>query len=355
MMRAVVIGGGIAGASAAARLAERADVTLLETEASFGYHSSGRSAAMFEENYGTETTIALNRASRGEHDARGVLSPRGLMIVTNEEDETLFEADLKSMNMTEVPAREAFDRVPILAPGVIRAALHEDAHDIDTHRLLEGFLKEARQAGAITSRSQAVIEIERADGWRVRTGTDVFEADIVVNAAGAWADEIAALAGVAPIGLQPNRRSMARLPAPGGHDVRTWPMLFGPGESWYAKPDAGSLIVSPADEDPIDAMDAWPDDMVLAEGLDRYQQYVTEPVTRLESSWAGLRTFSPDRSLVIGEDPTVNGFFWCSGQGGYGIQSAPAASRCLASLVFGTPAPVDRSVLEALGPGRFRA
>ena len=354
MTRVVVIGGGIAGASAAARLAQKADVTLLEAESQFGYHSSGRSAAMFEENYGTDTTCILNRASRPYHEAQGILSPRGLMLITNAEDEEQFQRDLVTMRMNEVRVSDAFDRVPILAPNVIRAAVHEDAHDIDTDKLLQGFLKEARRAGAVIKSGHGVKAIEKAACWKVCVEQGEIEADILVNAAGAWADEVASLAGVKKIGLQPNRRSMARLPAPGGHDVRRWPMLFGPGESWYAKPDGGSWLVSPAEEHPINAMDAWPDDMVLAEGLHRYGAYVTEPVKRPIATWAGLRTFSPDRSLVIGADPGMDDFFWCAGQGGYGIQSSPAASQCLAGLVFGDATALTREVLDALSPARFR-
>ena len=353
MTRVVVIGGGIAGASAAARLAPHTEVILLEAESQFGYHSSGRSAAMFEENYGTETTCVLNRASRSDHDARGVLSPRGLMIVTNAEDEVQFERDLTTMRMREVGVGEAFARVPILAPTVIRAAVHEEAYDIDTDRLLQGFLKEARSFGARIESGQKVAAIEKDRHWTVSTEQCDFEADVLVNAAGAWADEVAALAGVKKIGLQPNRRSMARLSAPGGRDVQAWPMLFGPGESWYAKPDAGGWIVSPAEEDAIDPMDAWPDDMVLAEGLHRYGEYVTEPLTRPTATWAGLRTFSPDRSLVIGPDPYVDDFFWCAGQGGYGIQSSPAASQCLADLVLMRKPKLGTEVIDALSPTRF--
>ena len=354
MTRILVIGGGIAGVSVAAKLAPDADVTLLETEAALGTHASGRSAALFEENYGTPTTCVLNRASRSEHERRGVLSPRGMMIVAKDSDRAQFETDLIAMSMDEITVADAFARVPILSHDITRAAIHEDAHDIDTDKLLQGFARDARANGANIATRQQVIAIERATTWQVRTQGQSFEAEILVNAAGAWADQIAEMAGVARIGLQPNRRSMARLPAPDGRDVSRWPMIVGPGESWYAKPDAGGWIVSPAEEHPIEAMDAWPDDLVLAEGLDRYQQYVTSPVTRVETSWAGLRTFSPDRSLVIGEDPDVPGFFWCAGQGGYGIQSAPAASACLADLVAGRRPSLPAETVDGLSPARFR-
>lgn len=354
MTRVLVIGGGMAGASVAAKLAPDFDVTLLEAEPALGYHASGRSAAMFDEHYGTQTTCTLNRASRAEHEARGVLSPRGLMIVAKDSDAAQFEADLITMGMEECAVAEAFARVPILSPDVTRAAFFEDAYDIDTDKLLQSFAKDVRSHGGRILTGQRVTGISRSSVWAITAADTVFEADILVNAAGAWADHVAAMAGVAPIGLQPKRRSMARLPAPQGLDVARWPMLFGAGEKWYAKPDAGGWIVSPADEDPSEAMDAWPDDMVVAEGLDRYQQYVKSPVTRVETTWAGLRTFSPDRSLVIGQDTDVDGFFWCAGQGGYGIQSAPAASICLADLVAGRTPTLGADTVQALSPSRFR-
>jgi len=354
MKHVLVIGGGIAGVSAAAKLAPDFEVTLLEAEPSLGFHASGRSAAMFVEQYGTETTCVLNRASRSEHERRGVLSPRGIMIVAKDADAAQFEADLANMGLEEIDVAEAFARIPILSPEVTRAAIHEDAHDIDTDRLLQSFAKDARANGAKIITGQRVTAIAKTTAWCVQGRDQSFEADIVVNAGGAWADQVAELAGVAPLGLQPNRRSMARLPAPDGHDVSSWPLIFGPGETWYAKPDAGGWIVSPADEHPMPPMDAWPDDMVLAEGLDRYQQYVTSPVTRVETSWAGLRTFSPDRSLVIGEEPAVSGFFWCAGQGGYGMQSSPAAAILLADLVAGRTSSLPTETIEGLSPERFR-
>jgi glycine/D-amino acid oxidase-like deaminating enzyme len=177
----------------------------------------------------------------------------------------------------------------------------------------------------------------------------------LVNAAGAWADPIAEMAGIAPIGIRPLRRSVARIPAPGGQDVSGWPMLLGAGETWYAKPDAGQLIVSPAEEDPVtEPHDAWPEDLTLAEGIARYQAFVTEDVTRLTASWAGLRSFAPDRALVLGPDPTDPSFVWVAGQGGYGFQTAPAASRLVADLVAGRPPELEPAVVAALSPARFR-
>jgi len=157
------------------------------------------------------------------------------------------------------------------------------------------------------------------------------------------------------LGIVPHRRSMARLAAPGGHDTTKWPMFFGPNESWYAKPDAGALLVSPAEEVATHPHDAYADDMTLAEGLDRYQQMVTEPVTRPLATWAGLRSFAPDRTLVLGRDPHVPEFVWCAGQGGYGFQTSPAASALLADLVNGREPEIDAVSVAALRPDRLRA
>jgi glycine/D-amino acid oxidase-like deaminating enzyme len=202
--------------------------------------------------------------------------------------------------------------------------------------------------------SAEVTAVSRtATGWDVTIGEEVLSARNLVNAAGAWVDVIAQMAGIAPLGVTPLRRSMARIPAPGGHDVSSWPMLFGPSENWYAKPDAGALIVSPAEEVLMPPMDAWADDMMLAEGLARYEAHVTEPVTRMLSNWAGLRTFAPDRNLVLGPDPRDASFIWMAGQGGYGFQTAPAASQLVADLVAGNSPQIAAKMVAKLVPNRF--
>ncbi|MYK31209.1 MAG: FAD-binding oxidoreductase [Boseongicola sp. SB0670_bin_30] len=353
MTRVAIVGGGIAGLAAAASLAPSARVLVLERETALGYHASGRSAAMFIEDYGNDTVRVLNRASRPVHESLDVLSPRGLMAVAFQEDTDAFESDMAALDLAEIPVREAHSRVPILSPGIARAGYSENALDIDTNRLLQAMASEARLHGATIRVGASVTKMERAAAWRLSAGDEEVVADVVVNAAGAWADEIADMAGVARIGLQPYRRSVARLPAPGGRDVRNWPLLMGPGDSWYAKPDAGGWIVSAAEEDPLEPMDAWADDMVLAEGIARYQPYVTEPVARMETNWAGLRTFAPDRALVIGEAPGHPGFFWMAGQGGYGFQTAPAAAALLADLVKDRGPSLPADVVGSLLPSRF--
>ncbi|MEL7115596.1 MAG: FAD-dependent oxidoreductase [Pseudomonadota bacterium] len=351
----LIIGGGIAGCATAARLADLGSVLLLEAEDGLGYHASGRSAAMFEENYGSPSTVALNRASRAYLEAAGVLSARGLLMVALGDEIPAFEDSLDDLGMEEIALTAARDLVPILHDDVVRASYHADAWDIDTDLLLQGFARTARQAGAEIRVKSPVDAISKStQGWSVAVGEETFEGRILINAAGAWVDQVAQMAGLSPLGFVPHRRSMARVSAPGGRDISLWPMLFGPGETWYAKPDAGKLLVSPADETPVEAHDAWAEDLTLAEGIARYEAHVAEPVTRLEHSWAGLRTFAPDRSLVIGFDAHDPTFFWCAGQGGYGMQSSPGYSLLAADLISGRAPELDAGAVQALDPVRFR-
>ncbi|TNC50182.1 FAD-binding oxidoreductase [Rubellimicrobium rubrum] len=352
MIDFLVIGGGIAGVSAAARLSALGSVTLLEAEDRLGHHATGRSAAVFEETYGAPSTVALSRASRSELEDRAVLSPRGLMMVARAEEDQAFEHDLIALEMTEIGLGEAQERFPILGPAAIRAAFQPDTFDLDTDRLLQGFLREAKANGAqVVSRSPVTAIRRTGAGWTVEAGA-TYEAHVLVNAAGAWADSVAVMAGLPPLSLQPMRRSMARIPSP--LDPSSWPMVLGAGESWYMKPDAGALLVSPAEEQPQEPHDAWADDMVLAEGLARFEENVTMEVTRLLASWAGLRTFAPDRQLVLGPDPLEPAFLWCAGQGGYGFQTSCAASRHLAELAGGGPTTLGAELAAALSPARLR-
>jgi D-arginine dehydrogenase len=357
----IVIGGGIAGTSVGARLSDLGSVLLLEAEPALAYHASGRSAALYEANYGHPVTIALNKASREDHETLdgGFLSPRGLMLLGGPGEEAEAQADIDAMALTPISPEEARDRVPILDIGhVTRAGFHDAAWDLDTDRMVQHFARTIRSNGGALHTSSPVAEIARdGPGWTVATSEGTrFAGRILLNAAGAWADGIAGMAGVAPLGLRPLRRSMARMPAPGGHDVSTWPMLLGAGENWYAKADAGAWLVSPAEEDPVtEPHDAYADDMVLAEGIARYQPFVTEEVRRVTSSWAGLRTFAPDRCLVLGPDPAQPDFVWVAGQGGYGFQTAPAASRLVADLIAGRDPVLPADIVAALRPDRLRS
>ncbi|WP_170478271.1 NAD(P)/FAD-dependent oxidoreductase [Ruegeria arenilitoris] len=356
MIDFLVIGGGIAGLSAGARLSEHGAVAVLEAEDALGYHASGRSAAMFEQNYGPPSVVALNMAGARflESENGGYLTPRGLMLLGGSAQEDQFLLDRQALGMQTISVSEANAKVPIIDPNAVAfAAISTNAFDIDTDRLLQDFARTIRaNNGSILTRRK-VTGIRKAGHWIVEAG-DQFEARVLVNAAGAWVDEIAALAGITPIGINPLRRSMARLPAPGGYDVTGWPMLFGAGESWYAKPDAGKLLVSPSEADPIPPQDAFADDMVLAEGLARYEAMVTEPVTRVETNWAGLRSFAPDGTLVLGPDPSDPSFVWSAGQGGYGFQTSPAASQLVADLTVGNRPEMNSTEITALKPDRLR-
>ena len=352
----LIIGGGIAGLSAAARLAAFGSVTLLEAEQNLAHHASGRSAALYEPHYGLPAVVELSLAS-GDYlrAAKGVLSPRGMMILGRADEAAAMASETKKFALDQISVQQARDIVPILNPDTVKhAAWGAHAWDIDTDLMLQGFARQAKDGGAqIQTGARVTAIVRQANGWQVITSAGDFHAAMIINAAGAWVDGVAQMAGVQPLGFTPMRRSMARLPAPGGHDVARWPMMFGVGEAWYAKPDAGALIVSPAEEHPMAAHDAWADDMVLAEGLARYEDMVTEPVTRLLSNWAGLRTFSPDRVLVIGRDLREPAFFWLAGQGGYGFQSAPAASQLAADLIAGRGPEVSADLVAALSPTRF--
>ena len=351
----LVIGGGIAGVSAAAELSKGASVTLLEGESALAYHASGRSAAMFLKTYGNATVRALNEASESKHLEAGVLSSRGMMLLGKPEEAEAFEAERLSFGLTRLTFDEAHEKLPILNPDRCAFAGYlPAAQDLDTDLLLQTYRKAALAHGARFVTNARVDGIRR-DGatWIVEAGGDVYQADVLVNAAGAWVDEIAKLADIAPLGIQPYRRSIARVPAPGGHDVRNWPFVDGVNEAWYAKPDAGKWLISPSEEDPISPQDAWADEMVLAEGIARYQEMVTEEVKRVETTWAGLRSFAPDRALVIGRDTSAPSFLWLAGQGGYGFQTAPAAARLCADIALDRPAQMDAATVAAVAPGRF--
>ncbi len=352
----LIIGGGIAGVSTAERLSGLGSVIVLEAEQNLAHHASGRSAALYEPHYGLPAVVELSLAS-GDYlrGAKDVLAPRGMMIVGKSDEAAAMVDEARKFALDPISVEQAQAMVPILNPDIVKhIAWGAHAWDIDTDLMLQGFARQAKENGAqIITNARVTAITQSANGWQVVTSAGEFQATMIINAAGAWVDGIAQMAGVQPLGFQPMRRSMARLPAPGGHDVSGWPMMFGVGEAWYAKPDAGALIVSPAEEHPMDAHDAWADDMVLAEGLARYEEMVTEPVTRLLSNWAGLRTFSRDRVLVIGPDPRAPSFFWLAGQGGYGFQSAPAASQLAADLIAGRGSDLSAGLVAALSPARF--
>lgn len=356
MSDVLIIGGGVAGLSAAAALAPHATVTLIEAERQLGHHASGRSAAAFLEHYGNVTVRALNTASLPMlKNIDGVLSLRGMMLLGRPDEAERFEANRQDFALEQISVAQARQRVPILDPqSVAFAAQRDDVFDLDTDLLMQYFRARALAQGAVIHTGTTLVNAKQHEGrWTVTTNGPLLTADILINAAGAWADELAQRSGVAPLGLQPYRRSMARVALPQTYDPSDWPFLDGVDDRFYTKPDAGAMIVSPADEDPLPPQDAWADDMVLAEGIAHYEEMVTEPVTRMLSNWAGLRTFAPDRSLVIGPDQSNPTFYWLAGQGGYGFQTCCAAAELLKSQVLGRTPDLDGDVVESVHPHRF--
>jgi D-arginine dehydrogenase len=368
----LIIGGGIAGASVGFFLAPHARVVLLERESQPGYHSTGRSAALFLESYGTPQVRALTRASRPFFDAppagfaeHPVLGPRGCMFVAAPGQEELLQAHwdlLRSMtpHARRLDAAEALSLVPVLRPErVIGAVLEPDANDMDVHAIHQGYLRGLRRAGGAVV-CGAEVQSLRRDGalWEVQTRAGNWRAPVVINAAGAWCDVLAAMAGVPAIGLQPRRRSAFTFAPPAGVDSRHWPCFISADETWYVKPDAGVLLGSPANADPVEPQDVQPEEMDIALAMDRIQQMTTLEIRRPARTWAGLRSFVADGDLVGGFDAAAPGFFWVAAQGGYGIQTSPAMGEACAALARGLPLPehiADCGLTEAmLGPSRLR-
>lgn len=352
----IIVGGGIAGISAAAHLAPLGQVTLLEAEPQLGYHASGRSAAIFLAEYGNDIVRALNHASLPLLQSQpGALTQRDMLLVGLAGQEDRFQVNATGFGLTQIPVTAARDMVPVLnMETVTQTATRPDVYDLDTDLVFQNFRKTSLGHGACIETRARVDRISR-DGphWFVHSGDRTWRGDVLVNAAGAWADQIAGLAGVVPLGIQPYRRSMARVAAPVGIDVSDWPFIDGVDDSFYMKPDAGALLISPADETPLEPQDAWADDMDLAQGIAAYEEIVTTPVARMLSNWAGLRSFAPDRALVIGRDPSEPAFFWLAGQGGYGYQTCCAAAELTAELVQGRTTTLDAATVSALDPGRF--
>ena len=368
----LVLGGGIAGASVAGHLAAERSVVLLEREEQPGYHASGRSAALFSEAYGNAIVRALSVASRpflekppGGFAEHPLLEPRGALHVgTRGHEEQLAqlaaEAHALVPSVRPVEAADALAMVPVLrADWVVGGVLEPEARDIDTNALLHGFLRVLRAGGGRIVTDADVTAIGRGGrGWVVETRAGPASAEIIVNAAGAWADEIAALAGLAPLGLTPKRRTAFLFEPPAGVEIRDWPLVIGADEDFYFKPDAGMILGSPADETPSAPTDAQPEELDIALAVDRIQTVTDLTVRRLLRRWAGLRTFAPDKTPVAGFDPAADGFFWLAGQGGYGFQTAPALGWTAAQLLLRDAVPAaieDYGVTAAaLAPARLR-
>jgi len=369
----LIVGAGMAGASAAYELAAQFNVVLLEREAHPGYHTTGRSAALFSETYGNTVIRGLTVGSRdfyltppvgfAEH---ALLTDRGVMLIARAdqmERAHLWAAEASALvpSVRLITAEEAYAKVPVLRPGYVAGAVFEPtAMDIDVHGLHQGYLRGLRtRGGKLVTDAEAIGIARDGEGWRVETGAGTWQADIVVNAGGAWADVVAALAGLAPVGLVPKRRTALLVDPPDTVSIDRWPATIDMDEQFYFKPDAGKLLMSPADETPMAPCDVQPEELDIAICVDRVQTAADLPVRRINRSWAGLRSFVSDKTPVVGFDPAAKGFFWLAGQGGYGIQTAPAMGRLTAGLVAGNGVPADLAALgviaAALAPDRFRA
>ena len=349
----LIIGGGIAAASVGYWLAPHGRVTLLEREPQPGYHSTGRSAALFMESYGTPQVRALTMASRAflqsppqgfaEHP---LLGPRGAMMVATHGQDALL-AEHWDILRAMTPHAQLLDsagacaRVPALRPGKVLGAVYEpEAADMDVHAIHQGYLRGLRHAGGRVVCDAEVTALARVGGlWRAQAGDQVYEAPVVLNAAGAWADMVAALAGLPGIGLEPRRRSAFIFAPPEGVNTSGWPMTGGVAEDWYFKPDAGMLLGSPANADPVAPHDVQPEEMDIALAIHRIEEMTTLSIRRPTRTWAGLRSFVADGDLVGGFDAHAPGFFWVAAQGGYGIQTSAAMGETCAALARGLPVP----------------
>jgi D-arginine dehydrogenase len=361
----VVIGGGIAGVSAAAHLAPLGTVILLEAERALAYHTTGRSAAMYVANYGKQGSRALGVASKAfldhppeESTDSPLLSPRGLLWVADRARIGMLEERKTGDASRRLEALEVLRLVPGMKPEWVAGGVHEpDALDIDVAALHQAFVRIARRHGADLRTSAPVAALARErDKWRVTTPVGDIQCSAVVNASGAWGDVVAGLAGVAPVGLQPLRRTAFMVP---GEDAySSWPFVVDVEERFYFRPDGPQLLCSLAEETPSPPTDVRPEMSDVALAIDRINEATNLGIRTVNSQWTGLRTFAPDREMVIGEEPDAPGFFWLAGQGGTGIQTSPACGALVASLVTHNTPPSDLSATgvdaDRYSPARFR-
>ena len=368
----LIVGAGIAGASIGYWLAPHARVILLERESQPGYHSTGRSAALFMESYGTAQVRALTMASRAffEQPPAGfaehpLLAPRGALIVARHGEQALLDEHWRILQAVtpraaKLDAEAARRRLPVLRPErVLGAVLEPDAADMDVHAIHQGYLRGIRRAGGRLVCGAEPDSIERVgDRWQVIAGDSRYEAPVLVDAAGAWADAVAALAGVRGIGIEARRRSAFVFEPPADLEIEHWPMAIGAAEDWYLKPDARMLLGSPANADPVPPQDVQPEEFDIALAIHRIEEMTTLSIRRPARTWAGLRSFVADGDLVGGFDPEAPGFFWVAAQGGYGIQTSAAMGEACAALARDLPIPERIAgfglTADMLGPARLR-
>ena len=367
----IVIGGGIAGASAAYRLIEHGTVLLLEMEQHPGYHSTGRSAAQFTKLYGNETIRALVRLSESfllsppaVFSDASILTARGAMFVGSKSQKVALN-EIKNMaqqekcRFHELGVEDAREFVPVLKPEAFDSVVFEpESTDIDVHSLHGGFLKAfGGQGGDVICDAEVLAMQQVKDIWHVRTKSGSFEAPFVINASGAWGDVVAQRANVHPMGLTPKRRTVILFDPPSDVNIKNWPLVIDADENWYFKPEAGKVLASPADETPVEPCDAQAEELDIAYIVDAIERMTTMKVGRISHSRAGLRTFLPDKTPVVGKAPDAKGFFWLVGQGGYGIETSPALGELASSLIVDGEVPArfikEGFSIEDVSPERF--
>jgi len=365
-----VIGGGIAGASVAYELQAHGRVVLLEREPLPGHHTTGRSAAVLVQNYGNDIVRRLTQASRGffERPPDGfapypLVSARPVLFIGRADQRERLAVERKAgealgVDLRLLDAAGARSLCPVLREDYVAGGLLEPgAKGIDVAGTLDGFLRGLRtRGGAVRTRAE-VVRVEQTGGaWEVEAGGEIYRVATVVNAAGAWCDEMGRLAGARPIGLQPLRRTAITFDGPPGCDFRDWPFVVDVDEEFYFEPEGAQILASPADETPSEPCDATPEDYDVAVAVDRIERATTLEIRYIRRRWAGLRSFVADRAPVIGPDPDRDGFFWLAGQGGFGIMTSPAAARAAASLIVDGSLPRDIEELglapEQLSPAR---
>ncbi|MBB6467349.1 D-arginine dehydrogenase [Aminobacter lissarensis] len=363
--KVIVIGGGIAGLSIAAAVQQWAEVTVIERESQLSYHASGRSAALFTETYGNALVRALSVASRQAIIDGGFIEhARGALHFGGPDDDDAIDklaAEYQALvpSVRRLSPEEVTELVPLIAPERTCGAVYEPgAVDIDTGKMVQAQAAALKAAGGSIVTGADVLEIKRTpQGFRIVTSTGIHEGDIVVNAAGAWVDVIAGRAGLSGLGFAPKRRTAFLFDPPTGVDVRKWPLVVDLHERFYFKPDASRLIGSLADEADTEPCDAYPEDIDVATAAYNIEEVTGLDVGRPSTPWAGLRTFAPDRTPVVGFDPRLPGFFWLGGQGGYGFQVSLTLARLGSALMRGEPLPDDLVELGvsygALAPDRF--
>ena len=368
----LIIGGGIAGASAGYALAEHGSVILVEREEQCGYHTTGRSAALLTEAWESPPIRRITASGREFFEDPPfrftevpLVSPRPIMLIGRSDqggtvDSAVAAARRQVPSVRLIDGEEAVELCPVLRPGYVdRAVLEPHGRTIDVDALLQGFLRGIRRRRGRVLTASPVTAVDRGgDGWIVSAGAETIRSDYLINAAGSWADQVAVLAGIEPIGLQPKRRTAFTFPAPEGFDIRSWPAVIDIDEQFYFEPEGVQLLGSPADQTPMDPHDVRHEEIDVALGIERIQAATTLEIRSIRRAWAGLRTFTPDGVPVIGPDPEIPHFIWLAGQGGFGIMTSPGLAAMATSLIIDGELPESSrrgGIDEAdLLPNRFR-